>query len=249
MTDTPAVPALTWTEPPDACPICGDPKDMETETVGAFWADYRCGFALVRRKRTKTWSIAYDSPTCRNAETAAVAQRLRAEDAERDYAALLEDYNAAAAWLGVLESGDDLEVAVKSFTDQLSDAIQRADELGLMVKQVELQRDIASASIRVLDDRADALAAQVETLTAILRRIRQWDMLDATSDGPFWKAELDAALAAAPDPNAPSLDDFTHWPFPPEMPPTAVHGSTNIHGLATYNSWDAPPARDAQDGA
>jgi len=25
-----------------------------------------------------------------------------------------------------------------------------------------------------------------------------------------------SALAAAPDPNAPSLDDFTHWPFPPE---------------------------------
>ena len=32
---------------------------------------------------------------------------------------------------------------------------------------------------------------------------------------------------AAPDPNAPSLDDFTHWPFPPET----------------------PPAQDAQDGA
>ena len=25
--------------------------------------------------------------------------------------------------------------------------------------------------------------------------------------------------------------------------------STNIHGLATYNSWDAPPAQDAQDGS
>src|SRR3990167_1931372 len=59
---------------------------------------------------------------------AAVAQRQRAEDAERDYAVLLKDYNAAAAWLGVLESGDDLEVAAKSLNDQLSDAIQRAEK-------------------------------------------------------------------------------------------------------------------------
>lgn len=32
----------------------------------------------------------------------------------------------------------------------------------------------------------------------VLRQIRQWDMLDATGDGPFWKREIDAALAASP---------------------------------------------------
>ena len=50
--------------------------------------------------------------------------------------------------------------------------------------------------------------------------------------------EIDAALAAAPDPNAPSLDDFTHWPFLIE---TAV---TNADTLLAM-----PPAGDAQDGA
>lgn len=34
----------------------------------------------------------------------------------------------------------------------------------------------------------------------LLQRIRQWDMLDACSDGPYWKREIDALL---PQPERP----------------------------------------------
>lgn len=34
-------------------------------------------------------------------------------------------------------------------------------------------------------------------LLALLKRLRGWDMLDATADGPYWKMELDAAIAKA----------------------------------------------------
>jgi hypothetical protein len=46
----------------------------------------------------------------------------------------------------------------------------------------------------------DAAPAQESTAVQVLRRIRGWDMLDGCADGPYWKREIDAALAgdAAP---------------------------------------------------
>ena len=36
--------------------------------------------------------------------------------------------------------------------------------------------------------------ADLSFAVALLTRIRQWDMLDVTGDGSFWKREIDAAL-------------------------------------------------------
>ena len=230
-------------------------------------------------------------------EAAAVAQRQRAEDAERDYAVLLADYNAAAAWLGVLESGDDLEVAAKSLTDQLSDVLQRADALQQQIAdltgaefdhtvataehylnigqaerdELKARADAAEAELAEQHERgdkyslgwinetkrADALAGQVERLTKALESAREYLRHEEGCNYPYGAVygckcgllttlpEIDAALLPAPgtladlrgsvpdngvpsevaianlraewdDPNAPSLDDFTHWPFPPE---------------------------------
>ena len=203
-------------------------------------------------------------------EAAAVAQRQRAEDAERDYAVLLADYNAAAAWLGVLESGDDLEVAAKSLTDQLSDVLQRADALQQQIAdltgaefdhtvataehylnigqaerdELKARADAAEAELAEQHERgdkyslgwinetkrADALAQQVERLTKALEQVEY----TYDRDLDYWycgwcetgkhlghssTCPRQLALhppAPAPDPNASSLDDFTHWPFPPE---------------------------------
>src|SRR3990167_9107126 len=159
--------ALTWDTPPTVCPICTRPLIEHFDTIGSLIADYECGQTLRKDKEADSYSL---SPvrTCRNWATAAVAQRQRAEDAERDYAVLLKDYNAAAAWLGVLESGDDLEVAAKSLTDQLSDVLQRADK-------AEADRDVYHAHadreyeqrIRLVQD-YDKLDAQKDALEAEL---------------------------------------------------------------------------------
>ncbi len=53
----------------------------------------------------------------------------------------------------------------------------------------EAYNDMAAAKEQAEQQRDAAHAA--------LKRIRGWDMLDATADGPFWKRELDAALAAS----------------------------------------------------
>ena len=268
--------ALTWDTPPTVCPICTRPLIEHFDTIGSLIADYECGQTLRKDKEADSYSL---SPvrTCRNWATAAVAQRQRAEDAERDYAVLLKDYNAAAAWLGVLESGDDLEVAAKSLTDQLSDVLQRADKAEAELtfaeafgenaalqfaqeykradaQQTELDKAIAAAvsqyeqRVRLvadydkLDEERDALAAQVAALRAALDSIIEYAGPADDTGNSFWqcracgwpvgpiRSRRDAvehapdcayiaaksALAAAPDPNAPSLDDFTHWPFPPE---------------------------------
>lgn len=39
-----------------------------------------------------------------------------------------------------------------------------------------------------------------EALQSLLRRIRAWDMLDHSSDGPYWRREIHAALAKNPNP-------------------------------------------------
>ena len=97
----------------------------------------------------------------------------------------------------------------------------------------------AEAAAVAQRQRADALAAQVETLRAALESVCEYctgGLIPELTQG-LWVHRLPgrnmichmrgqyAALAAAPD----------------DTIRTAVHGSTNIGNLATYNSWDEPP--------
>lgn len=34
----------------------------------------------------------------------------------------------------------------------------------------------------------------IDRMAMLLVRLRQWDMMDATADGPYWRSEIDAAL-------------------------------------------------------
>jgi len=112
------------------------------------------------------------------------------------------------------------------------------------VSQYE-QRVRLVADYDKLDEERDALTAQVATLRAALDSIIEYAGPADDTGNSFWqcrtcgwpvgpiRSRRDAvkhapdcayiaaksALPTAPDPNAPSLDDFTHWPFPPEMPP------------------------------
>lgn len=43
--------------------------------------------------------------------------------------------------------------------------------------------------------RADTAEARVAALEALLRRIEEWDHMDAAADGPYWRKEIRAALA------------------------------------------------------
>jgi len=208
--------ALTWDTPPTVCPICTRPLIEHFDTIGSLIADYECGQTLRKDKEADSYSL---SPvrTCRNWAIAAVAQRQRAEDAERDYAVLLKDYNAAAAWLGVLESGDDLEVAAKRLTDNWSDAIQRADVLAAQVAALRTALDSIVEYAGPADDTGNSFW-QCRACGWPVGPIRsRRDAVKHAPDCAYIAAK--SALPTAPDPNAPSLDDFTHWPFPPEMPP------------------------------
>ena len=208
MTDTTAATALSWPTLPPICPVCRGALPYPDDSQGHLSKRYQCGQLLWLIG--EQWELAVDE-SCREASRLAVAQRQRAEDAERDYAALLEDYNAAAAWLGVLESGDDLEVAAKSLTDQLSDAIQRADALQAERDAAYVRADTEyAARVRLtekydkLDEERDALTAQVAALRAALHGIQSMAEEELRTEelhlsNSMWQIEADAraALAAA----------------------------------------------------
>jgi len=95
----------------------------------------------------------------------------------------------------------DLEAA-----EQENAALRR--ELG---EETELRRK-AQAHVRLLQAALDekpyadeyedvvenlkAAEARLAVLEALLKRLRGWDMMDATADGPYWRREIDAALLA-----------------------------------------------------
>ncbi len=65
------------------------------------------------------------------------------------------------------------------------------------------ERDIAQGftfadCIQLAD--VSALLNERDALSAMLRRIRAWDMLDVAGDGAYWKREIDAALDGAKEP-------------------------------------------------
>lgn len=57
-------------------------------------------------------------------------------------------------------------------------------------------QDCAEAA-DTIQAQADRIA-ELERANEVLRRIRQWDMLDASADGPFWKRVIDDALGQPP---------------------------------------------------
>lgn len=44
--------------------------------------------------------------------------------------------------------------------------------------------------------RAEAAELEAARLRGFLKRMRQWDMLDTSSDGSYWRGEIDRALTA-----------------------------------------------------
>ena len=43
-------------------------------------------------------------------------------------------------------------------------------------------------------DTLAGLVGRIETLEALLKRISEWDMMDETADGPYWRREIADAL-------------------------------------------------------
>lgn len=48
--------------------------------------------------------------------------------------------------------------------------------------------------LSICDIRLAKAKQRVEDAEGLLRRIRQWDVLDTTADGPYWRGEIDAVL-------------------------------------------------------
>ena len=44
---------------------------------------------------------------------------------------------------------------------------------------------------RLLNGSLDTYVPRAEAAEALLKKIRQWDMLDAAADGPYWKRTID----------------------------------------------------------
>ena len=147
---------------------------------------------------------AYDAPIYRLAltaeklkqsEAAAVAQRQRAEDAERDYAVLLKDYNAAAACLGSLypEMGGDMEATVGYVMNQLTDANQRADALQAERDAAYIRADTEYAARVRLTEKYDELDAELAD------QRERGDKYALGWINETKRADALAALAAAPE--------------------------------------------------
>jgi predicted RNase H-like nuclease (RuvC/YqgF family) len=92
------------------------------------------------------------------------------ERKETGYKVAIENLKHSIRALGDQVNKDGAEL------ETLRSRFEAKTDTNLLQKQAEQQRDTAHAA---------------------LKRIRGWDMLDATADGPFWKRELDAALAAS----------------------------------------------------
>jgi len=219
MPPTPAAaPALTWPEPPKLCPVCCGALPYPDDRQGHLRKRYRCGQLLWLIG--KQWELAVDE-SCREASHLAVAQRQRADKAESDR----DTYHAHA--------DREYEQRVRLVADYDKLDAER-DALAALVKTL---REALEASQDVIRTSGDVTTHRSECSRCSQKLNDDWDDSDCPRLTKLYDAEADArsrwslatdALAAAPDPNAPSLDDFTHWPFPPET---------------------ALPARDAQDGA
>ena len=187
---TPPIPAaelpaalteLTWPTPPAICPVCDSQQVNHVKHSWGEFITYACFFEVGRDD--EVWHL---HSVCDNM-AAAVAQRRRADDAERDYAVLFKDYNAAAAWLGVLESGDDLEVAAKRLTDNWSDAIQRAEKAE--AELIGYKAGVPHVRVRLVDGDGPAL----EAIAGEIRAKARADALQAERDAAYVRADTEYA--------------------------------------------------------
>lgn len=69
-----------------------------------------------------------------------------------------------------------------------------------VIERLKFWRDLRSPTTgrpalpMIAEACADAIA-EIECLRILLTRLRQWDHLEGAADGPFWRQEIDAALA------------------------------------------------------
>jgi predicted transcriptional regulator len=101
----------------------------------------------------------------------------------------------------VSRSRDYLRVQLQ-VAEQARDEARTLAQIGTWHNECRPNREMAARELaksqEVIDklaDRISELEARLQRLTDGLRRIRGWDMLDATADGPYWKRTIDALLA------------------------------------------------------
>ena len=68
--------------------------------------------------------------------------------------------------------------------------------------EAEVARQVAELAVARM--RLDAQVAEVARMRKLLRRLSEWDMMSdmvgASADGPYWRGEIAAALAAGEKP-------------------------------------------------
>jgi hypothetical protein len=118
----------------------------------------------------------------------------REEQAERELAEEREEHSATRESVNGWREAREAERVVKE------QAERERDEMVQVAANYEAERDEQFSGRVQANRRARDAEARVRELTALLGRIRQWDHLDGAGDGPFWKREIDAALAATKEP-------------------------------------------------
>jgi hypothetical protein len=80
--------------------------------------------------------------------------------------------------------------------------VTRIEEAMCVIPFVPRQEDVITLLSMAVNGnqhalRVEDLEQQVERLRTLLRRIYEWDHMDTAADGPYWRSEIDKALARA----------------------------------------------------
>jgi len=57
--------------------------------------------------------------------------------------------------------------------------------------RLEARIEELEEACRLLNGSLDTYVPRAEAAEALLKKIRQWDMLDVAADGPYWKRTID----------------------------------------------------------
>jgi hypothetical protein len=68
-------------------------------------------------------------------------------------------------------------------------------ELRAEVERLVEKYDSLNAYAHKIEEESRQSAFEVERLRALLQRIAEWDHMDSAADGPYWRSEIDKALA------------------------------------------------------
>lgn len=79
---------------------------------------------------------------------------------------------------------------VATVRESLNEIVRRSNELAKLTLEAQDERNRLRVRLTLMDRMQDECVRQ----TALLQRIRQWDILDGTPDGPYWKNEIDIVL-------------------------------------------------------